>query len=298
MKVLNIFFWIFLFLVQVKAFAYNYAIVVDKETHVLNVYQWNESGERELISSYAAITGKEKGNKTTRGDLKTPEGIYFVTHSKTRKQMRRQYGVVAKKYGPLAFVLNYPNIYDQEKRKTGSGIWIHGIDSDKRILNPFDTEGCVALSNNDILDLKQYIFPYQTPVVIVKSAKSLDLNKIFSDGDQEYQKWIEDWKNSWENWDPVEYGKHYSAQFKSTQKNKAKWLAHKQKLAIITHKNVNIEIKNPKIVEFKDQLVLTFEQKYSSSLTKDEGKKSLYLQKENDSFAILAEEFHPLFNWK
>jgi len=280
------------------AYSYEYAILVDKEEHVLNVYHWDDDDKRELIVSYAVVTGKEKGNKIQRGDNKTPEGIYFATKIKTVRSLRKQYGAFSKKYGVLAFVLNYPNIYDEEQNKTGSGIWIHGVESDDRILSPFDTEGCVALANKDIKDLRQYIHLRQTPIVIVDTIQGLDIDGIFTVGSDKHVLWMEKWRNSWESQDIFEYGKLYSDHFKFKRKGKKTWINYKKKIAKKTGKNISIQLNNPKIVEFKDQLVLTFEQKYFSPLNKDEGKKSLYLQRENGSFSILAEEFYPLFNWK
>lgn len=108
-------------------------------------------------------TGKESGAKIIRGDLKTPDGVYFV---KDRLTIGLDYNL----YGDLAFTLNYPNPIDIIMGKTGQGIWIHGRGQP---LTPYDTQGCVALNNSDIKGIDS-VFERGLPVVL---ADSLSLSK-------------------------------------------------------------------------------------------------------------------------
>ena len=89
------------------------------------------------------------------GDLRTPEGVYFVGHRINRK-------LDWDLYGNLAYSLNYPNPVDRIMGKTGGGIWIHG--RGKEFL-PRDTRGCVALKVPDMRDMASRI-AYGMPVVI------------------------------------------------------------------------------------------------------------------------------------
>ncbi len=50
-----------------------------------------------------------KGDKKTEGDLRTPIGVYDLV---------KKISNVDEFYGPLAFVISYPNIYDRYKENT------------------------------------------------------------------------------------------------------------------------------------------------------------------------------------
>jgi tetratricopeptide (TPR) repeat protein len=55
------------------------AILVDKGSHRLYVYERGQNGVPRLLRDFYVSTGKLKGNKRISGDLRTPEGVYFVT---------------------------------------------------------------------------------------------------------------------------------------------------------------------------------------------------------------------------
>lgn len=56
------------------------AILVDKSSHRLYLYRWDENSARpHLERDFYVSTGKLAGNKQISGDLKTPEGVYFIT---------------------------------------------------------------------------------------------------------------------------------------------------------------------------------------------------------------------------
>ncbi|MBR4422611.1 MAG: hypothetical protein IKS68_00150, partial [Mailhella sp.] len=59
-----------------------------------------------IVKAYPSIHGKVEGDKQVQGDLKTPEGIYFVTRKITQQ-------LDFMEYGPHAFALNYPNPVDR-----------------------------------------------------------------------------------------------------------------------------------------------------------------------------------------
>lgn len=272
----------------------DYAILVEKENHRLNLFRIEENNFY-LIKQYSAVTGKKRGNKIEAGDKKTPEGIYFTTQTRTNNELLKIYGKIATKYGPKAFVLNYPNIFDTQEKKTGSGIWIHGVDSDARVSKAFDTEGCVALSNMDVTEISDYIDHFNTPIVIVDDANTENIKEIFGQTDK-YLAWLEEWRKSWETLDFVKYESYYSDRFESNHKDKEKWVEFKKHISE-QNQNITISIENPKVIEFKNQLVIMFKQRYSSSLTNDTGRKFLYLQKEANEYKILAEDFYPITNW-
>jgi murein L,D-transpeptidase YafK len=137
------------------------AIIVEKSTHRLYFYD----GEN-LVKNFRVTTGKRRGNKQVVKDLKTPEGVYFLTEFLEDVDLPSRYGL-------RAIVLDYPNPIDKFQGKTGSGIWIHGTDDPPRLERPYDSRGCVVMLNNDMLALADLVTLNSTPVVIVENLKSV-----------------------------------------------------------------------------------------------------------------------------
>jgi murein L,D-transpeptidase YafK len=54
-------------------------------------------------------TGSQQGQKVTAGDKRTPEGLYLIIERKERYQL-------SSIYGPLAYVLDYPNEEETESQ--------------------------------------------------------------------------------------------------------------------------------------------------------------------------------------
>ena len=267
-----------------------YGIVVEKKIGRLSIFKKN-TGRYEFVKSYPVITGKSPGDKTAQGDNKTPEGIYFIVGEKTRADLEGMYGSLSKKYGPHAFILDYPNIYDRHNRKTGRGIWIHGVDHDDRMLKGVDTEGCVALYNHHVLELKPYITHFKTPVVIIDEMHQVPFERIVEQRKLAL-KMLDNWLHSWRTANHSIYESYYSKNFRSLGKDKNSWLKFKDLLHKLKQGDVDIRVSEPKILAFKDQLLLLFMQKYDSSLKKDFGKKFLYLSWEGDTYRIIGEKWY------
>tara|TARA_B110000014_G_scaffold258635_1_gene245063 strand:+ start:1888 stop:2451 length:564 start_codon:yes stop_codon:yes gene_type:complete len=151
-----------------------YRIIINKNDKELVVKKSNT-----IIKKYHIATGKGgKGTKRERGDSKTPLGVYRVT--KLKKSSRFHYFIQ----------LSYPNLIDAwygfknevidgadfkriagayKKRefppqdtKLGGQIGIHGIGriTKQKLAIHKDlnwTDGCIALTNHDINELKQYV---------------------------------------------------------------------------------------------------------------------------------------------
>ncbi len=261
-----------------------YALIVEKLQHKLSVYRANQLGEYEVIKTYQAVTGKKQGDKKTSGDKRTPEGIYFITG-------KIEGGKLPAKYGPGALTLDYPNIFDQRSSKTGYGIWIHGVEDDTRIDKAFDTDGCVALKNQDWIDLEKYISPLETPVIITKEMLLLDSSKELEEKKLAISAMLDLWKNSWENSELQSYLNFYSDSFKTFGINKMQWFNLKSNLSSIRKGKINIEISDPKILSYEDQIFVSFLQRYKSPEKDDFGRKFLYLKKENNEYKIISEKW-------
>lgn len=103
--------------------------------------------------------GKGGIGKERSGDQRTPLGIYFVTEQLDTTRLHDKYGVTA-------FPLDYPNAWDRRLGRTGDGIWVHGVDPRGGTRPPLDTDGCIALPNERLLDLVPTFKANVTPVLI------------------------------------------------------------------------------------------------------------------------------------
>jgi len=155
-------------------FATPYVIEISKTQRILSIKL-----DRETVKEFSIAYGKGgKGAKRQRGDNKTPTGIYnivdFKVDSKFHFFMQLNYpNLLDAWYGYQNEIINateFKQIARAYKHKTvppqttalGGYIGIHGIgeSSDKKILiHEIQnwTEGCIALKNEEISDLKKYI---------------------------------------------------------------------------------------------------------------------------------------------
>ena len=274
-----------------------YSILVEKKFGRMSVFKINSHGSPYLVRTYPVITGKVHGDKLVRGDNKTPEGLYFVVGEASGEKLQKKHGSYADKYGAYAFMLDYPNVYDRSKKKTGSGIWIHGVERNTRLLNAYDTEGCVALRNHEIVSLRQYIKHYQTPVIITDVMPNKSFESLFLERKKSYL-FLDRWLSSWREGNYHEYKSFYHKSFHGSGKNKQQWLRHKMKLGHIQNSSPEILISKPRIVSFKNQKVISFYQSYKSEVNNDIGNKFLYLIKNNDGYKIISERWKRLTDEK
>jgi len=134
-------------------------VAVDKS--VRQLFYLEKRSPLILSRNYPSIHGEVEGDKQSEGDLRTPEGVYFVT-GKIRTPLDFE------EYGSQAHALNYPNPVDRLRGKTGSGIWIH---SKGRPIATQTTKGCIAVDLEHIAALEPSLIP-GTPVVVAESIVS------------------------------------------------------------------------------------------------------------------------------
>lgn len=106
------------------------------------------------ISSGANGPGKRR-----RGDERTPLGVYWAVDEFDTIRL-------PSRYGSRVLPLDYPNALDRRQRRSGDGIWIHGIDPANNIRPPRDTDGCIAVSEDRIDALVDLVARRVTPIVI------------------------------------------------------------------------------------------------------------------------------------
>ncbi len=137
-----------------------HAIIVEKKTQTLYVYASNQ-GRIDQVFKVPCSTGEVEGPKNKAGDKKTPEGVYFL-----KDEYEDRY--LTSVYGKKAFPSDYPNFLDLRLGKQGSAIWIHGTD---KKLKPMDSNGCIALDNENVLALSGYVRLDATPLIIVETLE-------------------------------------------------------------------------------------------------------------------------------
>ncbi len=262
-----------------------YALVVDKTNEVLYVVK-NENGAPVIIKEFPCITGKREGDKLEEGDLRTPEGIYFPLYWKTG---------LPKIYGLGAFPLNYPNLLDRKiLKRNGHGIWIHGTDNPNR--PPHSTNGCIVLKNEYLKELKKYILPKRTPVVIV-SHLSLASKDEYLNEKESLLNFILKWKKAWEETpkDLTPYFSCYSENFKWEGGNIDSWIRYKTRITKFK-KWIKIKIdditavKDGRILNFGNLYVVRLKLNYSSNNYSSVSNKVLYIINEGGKWKILGEE--------
>ena len=164
--------------------ANKHAIAIDASRSRLYLFE-NRSTGLKLIADFYISIGKSGLEKTSEGDLKTPLGIYFITSNLDPKSLKNFYGAGA-------LPINYPNILDSKRGKTGNGIWLHGTPPEQFSRPPKATDGCVVLSNPDLLHIIRTVEVRSTPVVI-----SRRLNWVSSSTTQLTKKPFENALNQW-----------------------------------------------------------------------------------------------------
>jgi len=247
--------------------SYSEVLTCDKERSTLNLYTKDKNTTYKFEQNYSAFTGKEKGDKTKEGDLKTPIGIYTLTEKISNPDSF---------YGPLAFVTSYPNIYDRYRGKNGSGIWIRGLPTEQE-RDEF-TKGCIAINNQNIKYLDKKIDIKKTLLIINSAPVHKDVPKdvVTSILSQLYL-----WRYSWIYNDIDKYLGFYSDDFVRTDgmkfndfKTYKKRVFNKLEKKTIIFNDINL-VPYPNTENIYQ---LTFKEIYSSESFQFTGEKTLMLK--------------------
>ena len=138
-------------------------LIAESGTSTLHYFVAGESGAEKRGESYMSI-GLKGAGKQRAWDRRTPLGVYFITEQLDTSKLHE-------KYGPTAFPLDYPNIRDRQQRRSGDGIWLHGVTPNGGRRPPLDTDGCIALPNDKLLELEPRLEPLSTPVLITRKIE-------------------------------------------------------------------------------------------------------------------------------
>ncbi|WP_157315336.1 murein L,D-transpeptidase family protein [Chitinibacter sp. GC72] len=264
-----------------------YAVLVDADTSRLYIFA-NQQGVPKMVKDHYVTVGKLGVGKQVEGDQRTPIGVYFVNKHLPRPLLDRTYGELADLYGVGAWPISYPNELDKSNKKTGYGIWLHGSPAATYARPPQASNGCVVLTNEEMLDVARYLQIGTTPVIVSPKIEWLSRN--------EWQKRhlaanavIEQWKTAWESLNTEQYLNFYGNQFSSAEGlDLASW--RQQKTAVNAGKKWSkIALNDLSIFAVtggQPQMVATFEQDYRSDNLDNKMRKRLYWQPEGSEWKI------------
>ncbi len=188
--------------------------VADVSTGRFHRFAYRDGEITDNASVYMSI-GQAGAGKQRSGDRRTPIGVYFVTEQLDTARLHEKYGV-------SAFPLDYPNAWDKRADRSGDGIWVHGVDPDGGKRPKRDTDGCIALPNEELLALIPEFEANVTPVVITRSLSWV----AASENDalrQELEDAVAGWADSQVTGDLHAYLKSYDDDFRRWGLSKTEW---------------------------------------------------------------------------
>ena len=215
------------------------------ETSTARFHRFDRLGDTIVRNgSYYMSIGQNGTGKQRSGDRRTPLGVYFVTEQLDTSRLHDKYGVTA-------FPLDYPNEWDRLSGRDGGGIWVHGVTRNGGQRPKQDTDGCIALSNEDLTLLLPEFSDNVTPVLVTSAVNWID------EAQQEalrteLENRITEWTNSQKNGDLHAYLSLYSDAFRRWEMNKVEWSS----LALQTesrHTRRNIDISDLLLVEYPEE---------------------------------------------
>ena len=190
------------------------------ETDTATMRRFTRAGDDiiELDQRYMSI-GLNGPGKERAWDRRTPLGVYFITESLDTSKLHDKYGVAA-------FPLDYPNAWDRFNERTGYGIWLHGVDHKDPERPPRDTDGCLALPNDEILKLAGRLEPLVTPVIVTRrmawaSQSEIDALRL------EFRLALEKWRESLQSGDVLDYLSFYADDFRYRDMDRSAWSAYR-----------------------------------------------------------------------
>ena len=193
-------------------------LIADTNSATLHRFGRTASGIVDIDQRYMSI-GLNGVGKQRAWDRKTPLGVYFITEQLDTSNLDAKYGVAA-------YPLDYPNAWDERKQRTGDGIWLHGVDENGSTRPPKDTDGCLALPNDELLSLADTLEPLVTPVIVAREmvwSTPEELRKLRL----ELRMALDIWRQSLEDSDVQTYLSLYSDEFRHRGMDKATWSSYR-----------------------------------------------------------------------
>ena len=192
-----------------------HAIAVDASRSRLYLFQNSPQG-LSLVADYYISVGKLGTSKATEGDQRTPLGVYYITSNLDPKSLKDF-------YGSGALPINYPNVLDAKRGKTGGGIWLHGTPPTQFARAPLATDGCVVLANPDLSRIIRTVEVRSTPVVIATELQWVEPSKVRTES-KSFEEALHAWRNAKTAGDMDQVMSFYTPDFNSNGKTLQQWV--------------------------------------------------------------------------
>ena len=139
-------------LIKKNADQKKYSVYIKKSAFTLYLLD----DKKNVIRAYDCTIGKNPGQKTKRGDMKTPTGTFLVDEICDARSWTHDFGdgkgEIKGAYGPWFISLDT----DWMSKGAWGGIGIHGTHK-PNLMRARDSEGCIRLQNQNVEELKQYV---------------------------------------------------------------------------------------------------------------------------------------------
>jgi L,D-transpeptidase YnhG len=228
-----------------------HVIAVDASRSRLYLFENTPSGPR-LLRDYYVSVGKAGVSKAIEGDQRTPLGVYYVTGLLNRKTL-------GDFYGSGALPINYPNMLDLRRSKSGRGIWLHGTPSSQFARAPQATDGCLVISNPDLHHLSSTVEIQTTPLVVATKltwVSPASLEPVAGN----FEAVLHEWRTAKVRGDWAQVQGFYAADFNSYGRNLSQWLPE-LKAEMSKASSRQLQIKDLTILSWVDNeevMVVTF----------------------------------------
>jgi len=193
-------------------------LLADAGSATMYRFARGNNGMVEKDRRYMSI-GQNGTGKQRAWDRKTPLGVYFITESLDTSRLHEKYGVAA-------YPLDYPNARDRQLQRTGSGIWLHGVDRNHPDRPALDTDGCLALRNEEIALLADALRPLSTPVIVAREVEWSTRSEL-ENARLEFRLALDIWKNSLASGDLPTYLALYADDFRYRDMDKNAWSSYR-----------------------------------------------------------------------
>lgn len=191
-----------------------HAIAIDASRSRLYLFE-NTPEQLKLVADFYISVGKSGIEKMVEGDARTPLGVYFIVSNLDPKSL-------SDFYGSGALPINYPNVLDSKRGKTGRGIWLHGTPPNQFARAPQASDGCVVLSNPDLEFLSRTVEIRTTPVVISSRLDWVAPHSVQAER-KPFEDALDAWRNAKSRGDVDQLLSFYTPDFNSFGKTLAEW---------------------------------------------------------------------------
>lgn len=191
-----------------------HAIAIDASRSRLYLFE-NTPQQLKLVADFYISVGKSGIEKMVEGDARTPLGVYFIVSNLDTKSL-------GEFYGSGALPINYPNVLDSKRGKTGRGIWLHGTPPNQFSRAPLASDGCVVLSNPDLAYLSRTVEIRTTPVVISPRLEWVGAHSVQAER-KPFEETLDAWRSAKSRGDIDQLLRFYTPDFNSFGKSLAEW---------------------------------------------------------------------------